>query len=85
MLQKSLLFLFAAVLLAGSAACTKKKTSAELQAEKVNAFRLRQKGEAIKAYTALVTKFPDSEYAPKAQERLNALGPMPTTPVAGKK
>lgn len=75
----------AAALSFGSTGCTKKKTSAELQAEKVNAFRQKQKIEAIKSYTALVTKYPDSEFAPKAQERLNVLGPLPAATPAGAK
>jgi outer membrane protein assembly factor BamD (BamD/ComL family) len=78
------LYLVALVVFA-SVACEHKKTTTELQAEKAKAFRNRQKGEAIKAYTALVTKFPDSEFAPKAQERLTALGPAPATPAPQKK
>ena len=35
----------------------------------------KQKAQVIRAYKELVEKFPDSEFAPKAQERLNALGP----------
>jgi len=85
MIRTIALVLLAAVLTAGATGCKKKKTAAELQEEKVNAFRARQKNEAIKAYTALVTKYPDSEYAPKAKERLNVLGPLPAaTPAAAK-
>ena len=75
----------AVVSLLGTSACEHKETAAEKQARKVQAFRVHQKIEAIKAYTDLVNKFPDSEYAPKAQERLKALGPMPATPTPVKK
>lgn len=34
----------------------------------------RQKAQVLRAYKELTEKFPDSEFAPKAQERLNALG-----------
>ena len=86
MIRTIALVLLAAVLTAGTTGCKKKKTSAEMQAEKVAAFRQKQKVEAIKSYTALVTKYPDSEFAPKAQERLNVLGPLPAaTPAAAKK
>ena len=83
--QKSFSLLLAVVLGFGAAACEHKKTAAEIQAARVNAFRTRQKGEAIKAYTALVNKYPDSDFAAKAKERLQVLGPMPTTPAPVKK
>ena len=35
----------------------------------------KQKAQVVRAYQELTQKFPDSEFAPKAQERLNALGP----------
>jgi outer membrane protein assembly factor BamD (BamD/ComL family) len=35
----------------------------------------KQKAQVLRAYKELTEKFPDSEFAPKAQERLNALGP----------
>jgi TolA-binding protein len=34
----------------------------------------KQKTQVLRAYKELTEKFPDSEFAPKAQERLNALG-----------
>ena len=85
MLQKFFSPILLAALLAGGAACSKKETAAQQQAAKLQAFRTKQKGEAIKAYTELTTKFPDSEFALKAQERLTALGPMPATPAPKKK
>lgn len=84
-LLKKLPLLLVLVFLPGFTACEKQKTSAELQAEKVNAFRKHQKIEAIKAYTDLVNKFPDSEHVPEAKERLKTLGPMPVTPTPAKK
>jgi hypothetical protein len=83
-LLKKLPLLLALASLLGATACEHKKTAAEKQAERVQAFRVHQKGEAIKAYTELVNKFPDSEFASKAQERLKALGPMPATPPKAK-
>ena len=83
-LLKKPVLLLALVSLLGATACEHKKTAAEIQAEKSNAFRLHQKGEAIKAYKDLVDKFPTSEYAAKAQERLKVLGPPPATPAKKK-
>ncbi len=77
--------LLSAVFLTGLAACKAKQTNAEAQALKVQNFQKRQKIEAIKTYTALVTKYPESEFAPKAQERLTVLGPMPAATPAPKK
>jgi outer membrane protein assembly factor BamD (BamD/ComL family) len=85
MFQNITAVVIAAVLVAaGTTACEKKKTAAELAAEKQKAFREKQKIEAIKAYTALTTKFPESEFAPKAQERLSVLGPLPAATPAKK-
>lgn len=85
MRQKITLLLLAAALLAGGAACKKKQTAAEKQAAVVDAFRKKQKTEAIKSYTALVEKYPDSEFAAKAKERLSVLGPLPAATPAAKK
>ena len=35
----------------------------------------KQKAQIVRAYKELTEKFPDSEFAPKAKERLSALGP----------
>jgi outer membrane protein assembly factor BamD (BamD/ComL family) len=83
--RKLLLLLLASTFILGNTACEHKKTAAEIQAAKVTAFRKKQKAQAIKTYTDLVTKFPDSEYAGKAHERLKALGPAPATPATAKK
>ena len=84
-LRKTLPLLLALAILPGMTSCEKKKTAAELQAEKVTAFRKRQKTEAIKAYTELVNKYPTSEHAAEAKERLKALGPLPGTPTPARK
>ena len=80
MLKRSALLLFAAALCLGGAACDQKKTQAELMAEKKKEFRVKQKQVAIKAYKDLVDKYPDSEFAPKAKEKLKQLGPPAATP-----
>ncbi len=85
MRQNTVLVLLAAALVVGGTACKKKQTTAEKQAAAVDAFRKKQKIEAIKSYTALVEKYPDSEFAPKAQERLTVLGPLPAATPAPKK
>jgi hypothetical protein len=85
MSQKFFLLLISAAVLAGAVACTKKETAAERQAKVVQTFRNKQKIEAIKSYTALVEKYPDSEFAPKAKERLGVLGPLPAATPAKKK
>ncbi|GEM_PF-1607875 len=85
MIRTIAFIVLAAALSFGAAGCKKKKTVAEMQAEKVTVFRQKQKVEAIKSYTALVTKYPDSEFAAKAQERLNVLGPLPAATPAPKK
>jgi outer membrane protein assembly factor BamD (BamD/ComL family) len=85
--MRNLLFLLliTIVSLAGFTACKKKETAADRQAKAAQAFRDRQKIGAIKAYTALVTDYPESEYVPKAQERLTVLGPLPAATPAPKK
>jgi hypothetical protein len=85
MLKRFSLLLLAAAVCLGETACEHKKTMAELQVEKAKLFRDRQKIAAIKSYNDLITKYPDSEFVPKAKERLAALGPPPATPVPGKK
>ena len=64
-----------ALLCFGSAACEQKKTQAEAQAEKVRVFRKQQMDKAVKSYQEIVTKYADSEFAPKAKERLQQLKP----------
>ena len=85
MLKRSVLLLLAAALCLGGAACDKKQTQAELKAQRVREFRAKQKQMALKAYQAIVEKYPDSEFAPKAQARLDQLGPPAATPKPPKK
>ena len=84
-LLKKLPLLLALASLLGTTSCEQKQTEAEKQKAKVDAFRVHQKIQAIKAYKDIVEKFPDSEYAAKAQERLKAIGPPPATPAGQKK
>ena len=68
----SLFLLAAIVCLSG---CEQKKTQAEVQAEKVKAFRKQQMDKAIASYKEIVTKYPDSEFAAQAKARLQKLQP----------
>ena len=56
----------------------KKKPVPENLAERAKVFRERQRKEAIKAYSALIEKYPESPYTEKARERLQQLGPAAT-------
>jgi outer membrane protein assembly factor BamD (BamD/ComL family) len=85
MLKRSAPLLLAAVFCLGGAGCKDTKTQAELMAEKKKDFRTKQKQVAIKAYKDLVDKYPESEFAPKAQEKLQQLGPLTATPAPKKK
>ena len=77
MLRQSLALLLIALLSGGLVACKKEKTQAELQAEKVTAFRERQKKAAARAYQDLVEKYPDSPFAEQARQKVQALGGVP--------
>jgi outer membrane protein assembly factor BamD (BamD/ComL family) len=68
------LLLLAAIVCLG-AGCDQKKTHAEETAEKVKVFRKKQMDKAIESYKELVTKYPDSEFAPEAKARLEKLRP----------
>lgn len=59
----------------GGLGCKGKATSAEIKAEKTKIFRARQKNLAIKCYQDLKTKYPESEFAAQAEQRLQELGP----------
>lgn len=71
--------LLAAALCIGGSACKGNVTTAEKKAEEIRKFRERQKNLARKCYQSITTKYPDSEFATQAGERLQQLGP-PTTP-----
>ena len=85
MLPRSALLLLAIAVCLGGVACKDTKTQAELMAEKKKEFKAKQKQVAIKAYKDLVDKYPDSEFAPKAKEKLQQLGPLTATPAPPKK
>ena len=85
MLPRPALLLLAAILCIGGAGCKEKQTQAELQAQKKVEFRAKQKQVAIKAYKDLVDKYPESEFVPKAKEKLQRLGPPTATPAPPKK
>ena len=84
MLPRPALLLLAAALCLGGAACKETKTQAELIAEKKTAFKAKQKQVAIKAYKDLAEKYPESEFAPKAKDKLQQLGPLTATPAPKK-
>jgi hypothetical protein len=74
---------FAALLLAVAvcvlpAAC--KKSIAENVAEKRQQFQAQQRKRAIDNYQQIVKKYPETEFAAKAQERLRALNAPEQTP-----
>jgi Outer membrane lipoprotein len=71
MLKRSAVLLVAAALCVCSAAC--KKSIAENVAEKRQQFQAQQRKRAIDNYQQILKKYPDSEFAAKAQERLRAL------------
>ena len=77
MLKKFVLLLLAAAMSFGATACKKKpKDNTE---EKKKAFQAEQRKKAIDNYQKLVQKYPDSEWAPKAQQRLQTLGSTQTS------
>ncbi len=84
MLNKILPVFLAVAMAFGAAACSGKKTAAQQQAEKEKAWRAKQRTRAIEYYNELAEKFPDSEYAPKAKERLISLGAGPGAKPADK-
>lgn len=76
MVQRIVLFIVAGAVALGGASC--KKSQKDVTAEKQAKFRADQKAKAIARYQELVKKYPDSEYAEKAKERIRALGPVAT-------
>jgi TolA-binding protein len=77
MVQRIALIIVAGLFAVGATSC--KKSQKDLAAEKEAKFRAEQKARALKSYQELVKKYPDSEYAEKAKERIRALTP-PSTP-----
>lgn len=62
-------------------ACKRNTTTAQKNAEEIRKFRERQGNLARKCYQDITTKYPDSEFAERAAERVKALG----TPTPQKK
>ena len=54
-----------------------KKSAAQNLAEKRQQFQAQQRKKAIDNYQQIVRKYPDSQFAPMAQERLRTLSPAP--------
>lgn len=77
MLRQLFALTLIAALSGGAIGCKKEKTQAELQAEKVKAFRERQRKAAAQAYQDLVEKYPDSPYAEQAKQKVQELGGAP--------
>lgn len=84
MLKQALLLCIALVIAITAPGCSKKKTAAEMQAEKEQAWRATQRTKAVEYYSEIVEKYPDSQYAAQAKERLNALGGAPAGKTAQK-
>jgi hypothetical protein len=77
MLKKPFTLLLTIAFLAGGTACKGKKTAAEMKAEQDKAWRETQKRKAQEYYAELVEKFPDTDYATQAKERLGVIGTPP--------
>ena len=75
MVQRIALFLLAGLVSAGAVSC--KKSQKDVAAEREAKFRAEQKARALRQYQDLVKKYPDSEYAEKAKERIRALATPP--------
>lgn len=71
MMNKVVSLLLALALCLGGAACSKKKKKGKPGSDPKKKAAARV--DAIKQYRMLVQKYPDTEFAPKAQERLAAL------------
>lgn len=71
MLQRFILFVAAILMSFGAAAC--KKPEPEAPAIKQARFQAAQRTRAIQSYEKLVKDYPESPYAPQAEERLRIL------------
>jgi outer membrane protein assembly factor BamD (BamD/ComL family) len=83
MFRASYLLLFAVVIVLSGGACEKKKTAAQLNAEKEKVWQGQQKLRAAKYYQQLIDAYPDSPHVAEARTRLAALGPIATPARAG--
>lgn len=77
MVQRFALVFLAGVISIGSVSC--KKSQKDVAEQKQAKFKAEQKARALKSYQDLVKKYPDSEYAEKAKERIRALTPPSTS------
>lgn len=75
MVQRVAFLVLAGLLALGTVSC--KKSPKNNQAAAQAKFQADQKARALKAYQELVKKYPDSEYAEKAKERIRALATPP--------
>lgn len=76
MLKKPFVLLLALVLSLGVAACKSEKSNVEQQEAQEKQWREQQRQKAARYYNELVEKYPDSPFAEKARERLQAMGPV---------
>jgi hypothetical protein len=72
MLKKPVFLLLATLLACAPLAC-KKKSAAPKPGELTPEERAKLRQNAAKVYQQIVTEYPDSEYAAKARERLDAI------------
>ena len=77
MLKYPLYLLLAVALCFGAVACKSKQTQAQLNAEKEKGWREQQRQRAVKYYSELAEKYPDSPFAAQAKQKLQQLG-LPT-------
>ncbi len=61
----------------GIAACKGKPTAAQLNAEQEKVWREQRRQRAVKSFTDLAEKYPDSPHTAQAKESLQRLGPLP--------
>ena len=78
MLKKLSVVVLSLALCLGAAGCKKKLTAAQAKAAQETKLKDEKKGKAAKYLKELAEKYPDSEFAPKARERLQSIGPVAT-------
>lgn len=81
MLQRFAVAVVLATVCSLSAAC--KKSEAQSMVERKQQFQAQQRKKAVENYQQILKKYPDSEFAAKAQERLRAMNAQ--APGAGTK
>lgn len=83
MLKKLFVALLSTALCFGAAGCKKKMNAAEAKAAAEGKKREEKRQRAAKYFQEIAAKYPDSEFASKARERLSSIGPV-ATPAAKK-